>query len=467
MNKASTNSEVIQRLLKTSDVLFLASACFVMSMQSLTAFDASMPPMIAFASLTLAFFVIFLMRGFGQYELKNLSIAHRTIVSSVFIGAFSGFVYFVIAPSLRLAIAPAWLMNWFSVIAIYMAITRLGAKSWIGQNANLKKRIAIVGGGKAAEDAIITLEKSKGLDIEIVGLFDDRFDNRSPESVRKHKKIGKISDLADYARANTVDLIIVAIPMSAEQRMLQILKRLWELPVDIRVSGQAAALKLSPRAYTYLGELPLLALFDRPLNGWSQFMKDTMDRAIALVALVLLSPVMLAVAAAVRYESKGPIIFKQKRFGFNNELIEVFKFRSMYTDMSDAAAVKLVTKDDPRVTKVGRIIRKTSLDELPQLFNVLTGQLSLVGPRPHATQAKAAGELYDQVIDGYFARHKVKPGITGWAQINGWRGETDTHEKIEQRVKHDLDYIDRWSLVFDLYIIAKTPLALLKSENAY
>ena len=133
----------------------------------------------------------------------------------------------------------------------------------------------------------------------------------------------------------------------------------------------------------------------------------------------------------------------------------------------DASAAKLVTKNDPRVTRVGRIIRKTSIDELPQLFNVLTGQLSLVGPRPHATQAKAAEALYEQVVDGYFARHKVKPGITGWAQIKGWRGETDTKEKIEQRVKHDLDYIDRWSLGFDFYIILKTPFALLRSTNAY
>ena len=148
-------------------------------------------------------------------------------------------------------------------------------------------------------------------------------------------------------------------------------------------------------------------------------------------------------------------------------MIGVYKFRSMYVSSADAAAAKLVTKGDPRVTKVGRIIRKSSLDELPQLFNVLMGQLSLVGPRPHATQAKAAGGLYDEVVEGYFARHKVKPGITGWAQINGWRGETDTVEKIEQRVKHDLEYIDKWSLGFDLYILMKTPFALLKTDNAY
>jgi lipopolysaccharide/colanic/teichoic acid biosynthesis glycosyltransferase len=139
----------------------------------------------------------------------------------------------------------------------------------------------------------------------------------------------------------------------------------------------------------------------------------------------------------------------------------------MHADLSDAHAIRLVSKGDRRVTPVGRFIRKTSIDELPQLFNVLSGHLSLVGPRPHATQAKAQDALYEQVVDGYFARHRVKPGITGWAQINGWRGETDTKEKIEQRVLHDLDYIDQWSLAFDLYILAKTPLALLKTQNAY
>ncbi|MGE0240808.1 MAG: sugar transferase, partial [Parvibaculaceae bacterium] len=167
------------------------------------------------------------------------------------------------------------------------------------------------------------------------------------------------------------------------------------------------------------------------------------------------------------HDSQGPKMYPQRRYGFNHELNAVYKFRSMYAAKGEANATRLVSKGDPRVTPVGRFIRKTSLDELPQLFNVLSGQLSLVGPRPHATQAKAQDALYEQVVDGYFARHRVKPGITGWAQINGWRGETDTREKIEQRVLHDLDYIDQWSLGFDLYILAKTPLALLKTQNAY
>ena len=176
---------------------------------------------------------------------------------------------------------------------------------------------------------------------------------------------------------------------------------------------------------------------------------------------------MALVAIAIKLDSKGPVLFRQKRYGFNNELIEVYKFRSMYTDRATPTAAKLVTRDDPRVTRVGRFIRKTTIDELPQLFNVLKGDLSLVGPRPHALQAKAANRLYDDVVDGYFARHRVKPGITGWAQINGWRGETDTDEKIQQRVEHDLYYIENWSVMFDLYIVAVTPLRLLKGENAY
>jgi len=329
------------------------------------------------------------------------------------------------------------------------------------------RRTAIVGGGPAAEELIHALEASGDSSIHIVGVFDDRNTDRSSDVVAGYPKLGNVSDLVDYARRSRVDLIVFTVPIAAEARILQMLAKLWVLPIDIRLSAQATKLRLRPRAYSYLGAVPVLDVFDRPLADWDVIVKSVFDRTMAFAALIILSAVMIGVALAVKLTSRGPILFRQKRYGFNNELIEVLKFRSMYVDQGDAAAVKLVTKNDPRVTPVGRLIRKASLDELPQIFNVLKGDLSLVGPRPHALEAKAANTLYDQVVDGYFARHKVKPGITGWAQVNGWRGETDTSEKLQRRVEHDLYYIENWSILFDLKILLKTPFALLHTENAY
>ncbi len=464
------DGEVTQRLMKGVDLSVLILGGVVLGVMFLPMEGPNASAILGFLAVVLGLGTVLIIRGLGLYDPRRWGRGAVAAAKSLLAAMAAGLGFYLVSGLAFGAASQNWALGWVALAAMHFPLTRLAAQAWAlpaEQAGRFVPRIAIVGGGKAAEEAINTLENSRGLAVNIVGLFDDRNDNRSPESVRAVGKLGKIADLASYARHNRVDLIIVAIPLSAEQRLLQILKRLWELPVDIRISGQSSTLKLSPRAYSHLGNLPLLAVFDRPLSGWGLFMKETMDRIIASLAIIMLAPVMAAVALAVRLESKGPVIFRQKRYGFNNELIEVFKFRSMYTDMSDATASKLVTKGDPRVTKVGRIIRKTSLDELPQLFNVLTGQLSLVGPRPHATQAKAAEALYEQVVDGYFARHKVKPGITGWAQINGWRGETDTREKIEQRVKYDLDYIDRWSLGLDLTILAKTPFALLKSENAY
>ncbi len=470
MNKQFLDHEVGMRLLKGIDLAVLAASTFMLCIVLGLEPNAATPALAGSFSITLAFLCVFLTRGFGLYDSMQLRHLRSGLLKTGLIWSIVGLSAGTAMGLAGLHLAQSWAGFWVAATGSYICLSRFAV--WLGLKqtpsaGRSRNRVVIVGGGKAAEDAINTLEKSAGLDVEVIGLFDDRYDKRSPASVRKYKKLGTIADLAAYSRANQVDLAIVAIPLSAEQRLLQILKRIWELPIDIRVSGQQGELRLSPQAYTYLGNLPLLAVFDRPLNSWNQFLKDTLDRAIALIALITLSPVMLAVALAVKLESQGPALFKQNRYGFNNELIGVYKFRSMLVSSADASATKLVTKGDPRVTKVGRFIRKSSLDELPQLFNVLMGQLSLVGPRPHATQAKAAGGLYDEVVEGYFARHKVKPGITGWAQINGWRGETDTLEKIEQRVKHDLEYIDKWSLGFDLYILMKTPFALLKTENAY
>ena len=368
-------------------------------------------------------------------------------------------------------VSRVWLVSWFATGTILLVAFRLSLRALVLQwtrEGKLKRRTVIVGGGHDAEVLIEAIHKGAENDITLFGLFDDRIDERSPESVAGLPKLGKVGDLIEFARRTRVDLVIVSMPLSAEKRVLEMLKQLWVLPVDIRLSAHMSKLRFTSKAYSYVGDVPVFDVADRPISDWNLVFKWLFDKSVALTALVLLSPVMVGAAIAIKLESKGPALFRQKRHGFNNELIEIYKFRSMYTDMSDANASKLVTKDDPRVTKVGKFIRKTSIDELPQLFNVLKGELSIVGPRPHALQARAANQLYYDAVEGYFARHRVKPGMTGWAQIHGWRGETDTVEKIMHRVNHDLHYIENWSLLLDLYIVIMTPVSLvMRNENAF
>jgi Undecaprenyl-phosphate glucose phosphotransferase len=378
----------------------------------------------------------------------------------------AGAGYLIAAPPFSPAAGVAWLVSGtVLMIAARYPISRVVES--LTEAGRLVRRTVIVGGGPDAEHLIKTLETGNHKELAILGVFDDRADERSADSVQGYPKLGTIEQLPAYARHSSIDLIIVTVPMAAEKRLMQILQLLFALPVDIRISALNSQLRLSSAAYSYIGRVPMLALMDRPLTDWDRVIKNIEDRVLGTALFLLAAPVMALVALAIRLESKGPIVFKQRRFGFNNELIEVLKFRSMYTDKADASASKLVTRDDPRVTRVGRFIRRTSLDELPQLLNVMKGEMSLVGPRPHATEAKASSDLYHSVVSEYFSRHRMKPGVTGWAQINGWRGETDTHEKIQRRVEADLYYIDNWSLLFDLYIIAATPFALISGKNAY
>ena len=363
-----------------------------------------------------------------------------------------------------------WLISWYLGGAVLLVAFRLALRGlvrhWTAQG-RLRRRTVIVGGGADAEVLIEQIRKSASNDILLLGLFDDRIDDRSPDMVAGYAKLGKVADLIEFARRTPVDLVMVSMPLSAEKRVLDMLTQLWVLPVDIRLSAHMSKLKFTNKAYSYVGDIAVFDMADRPISDWNLVFKWVFDKVVALTALILLSPVMVVTAIAIKLESKGPVFFMQQRHGFNNELIKVYKFRSMRIETLDHHAVKQVTKDDPRVTKVGRFIRKTSIDELPQLFNVLKGELSVVGPRPHALQAKAANQLYYEAVEGYFARHRVKPGMTGWAQINGWRGETDTIDKIMNRVNHDLYYIEHWSILFDAYILFMTPVRLFTSENAY
>ncbi|MET0172802.1 MAG: undecaprenyl-phosphate glucose phosphotransferase [Agrobacterium vaccinii] len=358
---------------------------------------------------------------------------------------------------------------WYGASAVFLLVERiivgLMIRHW-GRNGVMERRAVIVGGGQAAKDLIRSLENHDN-DIRICGIFDDRKSARSPDVVAGYPKLGTFAELVEFARLTKLDMLIISIPMSAEARILELIRQLWVLPVDIRIAAHANKLRFRPRSYSHIGTVPMLDVMDKPLRDWDSVAKRAFDVIFSIVCIAILWPLMLGAAIAVKFTSKGPILFKQKRHGFNNETINVWKFRSMFTEMSDPTAKKAVTKNDPRVTPVGRFLRKSSIDELPQLFNVLAGDLSLVGPRPHAVHAQTGDLKYTEVVEHYFARHKVKPGVTGWAQINGWRGEIDHGDKIKNRTAHDLYYIENWSLWLDLKILVLTPIRLLKSENAY
>jgi Undecaprenyl-phosphate glucose phosphotransferase len=413
-----------------------------------------------------------LARAASVYSLSSLraprqSWARASLCWAATMAAATGF-----ALALRIDILPAWdwLALWLLAGFLCLALTRALAAAVTGaltRSGRLDRYVVIVGGGPLAAGLLDALLRTPSPDLRILGLFDDRDDERSPDVVAGYPKLGTIDDLVAFARHVRVDQIVFALPINAEKRIIDLLDKLWVLPADFRLAAHANRLRFHPRAYSFIGGAPAFDLMDKPLSDAAVAAKAIFDRIVGLALTILLAPLMSAVAVGVKLSSPGPALFRQERFGFNNERITVYKFRSLFADQCDDEASRLVRRDDPRVTPFGRFIRRTSLDELPQLFNVLKGDLSLVGPRPHALGAKAADREYEKVVDGYFARHRFKPGVTGWAQVNGWRGETDTFEKIERRVECDLEYIENWSLLLDLYILALTPIALARSPNAY
>lgn len=351
-------------------------------------------------------------------------------------------------------------------LAVAIIPTRLGARiivRWVIETGLIARRAVIAGGGEEAARLIRGLGERQGNDIRLHGIFDDRDDTRSPTQVLGIPKIGGYDDLVAFVRASEIELVIIALPFAAEERIKWLLDEFRILPVEVGLSTYS-----KDYAFDHPGRAPYLERLRRSFAPECRLTKRLFDVFFAVVALMMLWPVLLMAALAVRLESPGPVLFRQQRHGYNNRIIEVLKFRSMYAEMSDPTARQVVTRGDPRVTRVGRFLRRSSIDELPQLFNVLRGELSLVGPRPHAVEAQSSQqERFTQIVDGYSARHRLPPGITGWAQINGWRGEIDDAQKLEARYEHDLFYIENWSLWLDLKILFRTPFSLLSSKGAY
>jgi Undecaprenyl-phosphate glucose phosphotransferase len=282
-----------------------------------------------------------------------------------------------------------------------------------------------------------------------------------------HTLQGTVDDLINDVRRRRIDVVIVALPLAAARRLSEVMSKLRLVPVDVRLAVDKFGFQLKDSSVSHLGGLTFLDAIDKPLRDWRWIVKDVEDWVLSALILILAAPVMMIIALLIRLDSPGSVLFRQKRYGFNNQLIEVFKFRTMYQHASDPNGEQLTRHEDPRITRIGALLRRTSIDELPQFINVLRGEMSIVGPRPHATAAKAGGLLYREAVKAYDARHRVKPGITGWAQVNGWRGETETVEQITKRVEHDLYYIEHWSLLLDLRIIARTIPVALSSRHAF
>ncbi len=357
--------------------------------------------------------------------------------------------------------------SWFLITPSFLLTSRLLVRAVLrnlraaGRNT---RAVAIVGAGLLSDTLIRQLEDSATFGVRLLGIFDDR----SPERIAKDgsdgsRRVGTIQQLVGMAKQGDVDYVFVALPLRAEKRIIELANQLADTTASLYVVPDLFVFDLMRARWTMLGGLPAVSVYESPFDGVNGWLKRAEDLVFGAFFLAIAAVPMLLVAAAVKLGSKGPILFRQRRYGLNGKLVEVLKFRTM-TAFEDGAEIRQARRDDARVTPFGRLLRSTSLDELPQLFNVLAGTMSLVGPRPHAV---AHNEQYRRLIHGYMLRHKVKPGITGLAQVNGWRGETDDLGKMQKRVEHDLAYVENWSLWLDVKILYLTVSTVLSRKNAY
>jgi putative colanic acid biosynthesis UDP-glucose lipid carrier transferase len=354
--------------------------------------------------------------------------------------------------------------DWVLVTPVVMLAAHWLTRFYI-QRTHLKgrtRRAVVVGMGDLGRRLGQRIAETSSLMISVEGYFDDRGPERqAPELAGRC--LGRLAEVADYIRRHDIDLVYVTLPMTKQPRILDLVNRLRDSTASIYFVPDVFIFDLVQARLDDVNGIPVIAIFETPLTGINAVQKAIFDTVVAGLILLVISPLLLAIAIAVKLSSPGPVIFKQRRYGMDGDEIMVYKFRSM-TVCEDGQDIRQASKNDQRVTRLGAFLRRTSLDELPQFINVLQGRMSIVGPRPHAV---AHNELYRRQIPGYMWRHKVKPGITGWAQVNGYRGETETLDKMEGRVRHDIDYLRNWSLSLDFYIILRTIWMVLRDRNAY
>jgi Undecaprenyl-phosphate glucose phosphotransferase len=356
-----------------------------------------------------------------------------------------------------------WIGSWFLLGAAFSGAARAGVAAYIGRRrrtGTLTINVAIVGWAPFAQQVMEQITWPGDPEIRVLGIFAPRLAAAGTGVASD----ATVAGLLRLARKVQIDEIIVHLPEKRDAEFSAVLRKLGELPVNVNLCPDLSDLPTAPRKLTVLQETFMINVFERPFSGWAAVLKRLEDIILSSLLLLLFGPLMLLLALLIRLDSRGPALFRQQRFGFNNNPITVLKFRTMHVDAAKDPQAPQARRHDPRVTRIGRFLRRTSLDELPQLINVLKGDMSLIGPRPHAI---AHNEYYAELIDGYLRRHRVKPGITGWAQVNGWRGETSDLAAMHERVKHDLYYIENWSMHLDLTILLRTLVVGFVHRNAY
>jgi putative colanic acid biosynthesis UDP-glucose lipid carrier transferase len=392
----------------------------------------------------------------GMFHFRNLIFGWLIVLAILgIVGGLSGLIH---------VYDPDVLLVWSVITPIFLC----GAHAWVrsylevlrGQG-NIRHAI-IVGANDLGHKLASKIHQQRSLMMRVEGFFDDRFDERCDDQL-KQVVFGGIDDVAAFVTGHNIDVVYITLPMLDHARVVDLVNSLRDTTASIYFVPDVFMFDLVQTHIDNVNGVPVISVFETPLTGINAINKRAFDILASSLILLLISPVLIAIALMIKVSSPGPVIFKQRRYGIDGEPFLVYKFRSMSV-CEDAEVVTQATQNDARVTHLGAILRKTSLDELPQLFNVLNGSMSIVGPRPHAI---AHNEHYRKIIRGYMWRHKVKPGITGWAQINGYRGETDTLDKMEGRVIYDISYLKNWSLWLDLTIILKTVKLIVKDSHAY
>jgi len=390
-----------------------------------------------------------------QLLLKQLGQWCGTLVAVLIVAAL-----FRILGATDTRIMAAWAVSTPFGLLLGTKLSQSVARS-VPRSRRATRRYIIIGLNEVGLSLSQRIESTGGPH-HFLGYFDFRGAARVTDSAGA-ALAGNCVEAVDFVKRHKIQSVYIALPLSRQQRMIDLVEALGDTAASVYFVPDLLAFELLQPRIVDVGGIPVYSVRDTPMHGTNALYKRAIDLVMGVAGLLMLLPVMLAIALAVRLSSPGPVLFRQRRYGLDGEEIVVYKFRSM-TTAAENHAVTQATRQDARVTAVGRLLRRTSLDELPQLLNVLEGNMSIVGPRPHAV---AHNEQYRRLIGGYMIRHKVRPGITGWAQVNGWRGETDTLDKMRRRVEHDLDYLRNWSVWLDLKIILRTVRTVLSARNAY